>query len=73
MQKEKVTLGFEAETISGQSWVDVHLIDVGVVSNGSLLLLATPSIIRNTKTNKIIEGTNLRFLGIFFLLYVYNK
>jgi hypothetical protein len=51
--------------------VDVHLTSVGMVSNGSLLLPATSYIIRNTKTNKIIAGTNLRFLGIFFSFFIY--
>jgi hypothetical protein len=56
---------------SGQSPVRLHLADVGMIWNW--LLLPTSFIVRNRKRNKIIAGTNLRVLAIFFSSCVINR
>jgi hypothetical protein len=61
-------------TITGQSLLDVHFIGVGIKRPGTegIVVVATSSVIKNRKTNKIIMGTNLILLSIF-MFFLYDK
>jgi hypothetical protein len=61
-------------TITGQSLLDVHFTGVGIKRPEieGIVVVATSSVIKNRKTNKIITGASLILLSIFFL-FLYNK